>query len=324
MSHHVAFSMFVAALLAGCGSDEEKIDDSSVRDSASLTTTSTCATPPCGTTSTGTQTGTTGTTGTTSKTAKSETGLLDTSDTGSSDTGVGDTAGTATPPACVALEFDGVSTEVTTTGNLSEIHGTEQLTVESWVSYETGMSGGPYRTLMSIGWGDESQALLWFTLTDGDACGEGGLETGILMAEFRGSGNENICIRTTRALSPSSWHHVAFVFERGNAKLLVDGMEADLASDPSPLGFTAMRAPDVTETRIGWGNGYYFGGRMAGMAVHGATLFGPGFSPSWPLEDEGVTAAVWPMNLGDGNIVYDVISGDHGAMINGSRIEDCP
>ncbi len=323
MSHRVAFSVFVAVLLAGCGSDEEKSVDSSALDSGVLTTTSTCATPPCGTTTTGTQT-TTDETGTSSTTTTSETGLLDTSDTGSTDTGAGDTAATGTPPACVALEFDGISTEVTSTGDLSEIHGTEQLTVESWVSYETGMSGGPYRTLMSIGWGDESQALLWFTLTDGDACGEGGLETGILMAEFRGSGNENICIRTTRALSPSSWHHVAFVFERGNAKLLVDGMEADLASDPSPLGFTALRAPDVTETRIGWGNGYHLGGRMAGTAVHGATIFGPGFAPSWPLADEGVTAAAWPMNMGTGNIVYDLIAGDHGAMINGSRIADCP
>jgi len=225
---------------------------------------------------------------------------------------------------CAALEYDGMATEVTGTGDLSEIHGTEQITVEAWVNYETGMGGGPWRPLMSIGWGDESQALLWFALTESEACGEGGLESGILTAEFRGSSNENVCIRTTRALSPSSWHHVAFVFDRGNAKLLVDGMEAELASDPGPLGFTAIRTPDVGETRIGWGNGYYFGGRMAGVAVHGATIFGPGFAPSWPLGDAGVTAAVWPMNMGTGNIVYDLISGDHGAMINGSRVADCP
>ena len=322
MSKHLALGWFLAALMAGCGGDNEKGEDSSAGDSATLTTTTDCTTTDCETT-TGT-TPTTSETGTTQTTTTSETGMVDTTDTGPDDTGIEDTAGTGTPPACVALEYDGVTTEVTGTGDLSEIYGTEQLTVESWVSYETGMSGGPYRTLMSLGWGDESQALLWFTLTDGDACGEGGLETGILMAEFRGSGNENVCIRTTRALSPSSWHHVAFVFDRGNAKLLVDGMEAELASDPSPLGFSAMRTPDAGETRIGWGNGYHLGGRMAGMAVHGSTIFGPGFSPSWPLEDQGVTAAVWPMNMGDGNIVYDLISGDHGAMINGNRVMDCP
>ena len=225
------------------------------------------------------------------------------------------------PAECTSLYFDG-DDDMQVPASMDFVEFREGLTIEAWVRWD-GYEGDDWYPIATLGWGGDGSLARFFLAISGaeeSACsGLGG--PGYLHFEVQTRPSLGACISSSTELVAETWHHVAAVFDAGEARIYIDGELEGAAFTPDDL----LRdvGPSVLKIgRVDAGAGSRFLGSMSNVRYSSAAQYEGSFAPEWPLEAHSETVGLWPLDEEGG---WDVSGNEHhGAVSGGTWVEECP
>lgn len=197
----------------------------------------------------------------------------------------------------------------------------EGMTIESWVKWD-GHAGHDWYPIATLGWGGDGSAARYFLAisgAEGSAC-SGISDPGYLHFEVQTRPSLGACISSASQLTAGTWHHVAAVFDAGQARIYIDGYLEASGSAPDDL-LRDVGPSDLKIGRVDAGAGSRFLGSMSSVRYSSAAQYDGDFVPDWPLETHSDTVGLWAL---DGDPDDSSGNGHHGTLTGGTWIEDCP
>jgi len=224
---------------------------------------------------------------------------------------------------CLSLRFDGVDDSVVVPASADFVATETALTFESWVNWD-GDTDQAWYPIATQGWGDSDTARFFLAVAglEGPSC-SGPLEPGDLHVEIHTEFSFGPCFSSDIPLEAETWHHVAVVFDSGDARIYVDGIERGSDSVPDSTLHDATSSA-VMLGRMDAGGGFIFKGALSSARYSSISRYDTEFTPTWPLEADDDTLGLWLLDDG-GDIAFDSSSLAHdGDILDGTWDEDCP
>ena len=193
-----------------------------------------------------------------------------------------------------AMRFDGG--DLVVVPDDASLDGMSALTVETWVKFDD-VSGGEIQTLVAkMGGTDEADRQYHFYETDNGALGV------YIDNDGDATGGEHRSLETAEgAVTSDKWHHVAFVYDGGVLKILVDGVVAAIDTNA-----------DIGTINAGGGT-LGIGGRTNTGVSH------PSENPSQLLSGELADVRIWNTARTDAQISDNadktIVGNEGGALV---------
>jgi hypothetical protein len=239
-----------------------------------------------------------------------------------SDYGAPSSASVIVESGCSSLEFDGVNDQISIQSSTlsTSFSSFSSLTIEAWIKWSDDNS--LHYPIIQQGWGTQD-ALFYLGLTGSDdSCG-GSNTVGSLYFEFKSNPNDPSGCLTSDALAENIWTHVAAVYDAGNIKLFINGVQ----NAEQQLNTSSLSSINQGDSYIGYSlasGGTYFLGSIDSIHLSNTVLFSQDFTPNTHITSNVDSIAIWNGDDELGALLDSSGNGHHGTINGATWVNSCP
>jgi hypothetical protein len=222
-----------------------------------------------------------------------------------------------------SLRFDDDGDSVLIPSSDAFIEPVTELTFETWVKW-SGSTDQLWYPIATQGWGDSMTARFFLGIAgdESESCGTRP-GAGHLHVEIHTAFSFGPCVSSDVAMTPDTWHHVAMVFDEGQARLYMDGDLTGTNSVSDPTLHDALPS-SVLLGRMEAGGGFSFSGALSSARYSSTARYTDTFTPSWPLESDSTTIGLWLLD-DETSMARDSSEAGHDGTVYGAEwVSDTP